>query len=1028
MTKTIFMKGLRGGTALSALALLGAGAGVMLATPAFAQDTTGTATSAAPNPQAAAATTDDQSADQGGQIVVTGTLFRTTTATPSPVTVITSDDLEKRGINTVQDAVQRLSSNGSGTLPNSFSANGAFASGASGASLRGLTTSSTLVLFDGLRAAYYPLADDGVRNFVDLNSIPDAIVDRVEVLKDGASSTYGADAVAGVVNIITKKQITGLHANASAGISQWGDAGEQRLDATWGFGDLDQQGFNFYVNAEYQKDDMLKNADRGYPYNTSDLSKLCGASGSCRTNSVVNGIQFDGTFGGVGTTLVPVIRPYNAANSAAVVNSRYQLYPGATCGALPTISYTGPQLNAAAGLNSPFSNCLQDSRRLFNVIAPEDERLGASARLTVKVGDNAQAYAMFNFYQNDVFFTGAPQAIRANTPAGGVAATTASIALPVYVCPRTGSATFVNSIPTVAGGCTSATTGAVLNPNNPFAAAGNPARILYQLSDIPLSNERKTRTYRGAVGISGTIGDGWDFSLEGTAMRQDLAATYKGYVYFQHLIDVIADGSYNFVNPSLNSQAVRNYLAPNFTNNSYSEMYQAQASLSHALFDLPGGPLMVGVGGSIRYESVIAPSANPVVANQPFQRYETINGFGTSGNRTVYSGYYEVNAPVFDMLELNTSGRYDSYSSGQSNFSPKFGAKFTPIKQIAFRGTWSKGFRIPSFAEAYGLPTTGYITQTPPAAFTAACTGTPKPVYCTAAYSLGLTSVGNPNLKPETSTNITLGAIFEPVSELSLSVDYYNITKKNLITGADYSPQIGLYYAGATAGTTLAPGITGITVDTTGFATQTPGTVPYPLLSTIEYGFINADSQKSSGIDFDLEAHLHLGSVKWTSSVDANYVIELSQTIGGHKQRYDGTLGAYQITSASGTPKWRGSWQNTLDFGVVTVTGTVWYNGGYEEGAEDDGNTKGVCAPGGSYALYRDGTVVLCRVKAFIYGDITASVHVNDRFTLYTNVLNVTNAKAPYDPSTYGASNYNPAWSNMGVMGRYFRVGARVNF
>ncbi len=124
--------------------------------------------------------------------------------------------MQKRGITTVQDAIQQLAANNGPALTNSFTANGAFAGGASGASLRGLSTNSTLVLFDGLRAAYYPLADDGSRNFVDLNTIPDDIVDRVEVLQDGASSTYGADAIGGVINIITKKEFNGFSARAKA--------------------------------------------------------------------------------------------------------------------------------------------------------------------------------------------------------------------------------------------------------------------------------------------------------------------------------------------------------------------------------------------------------------------------------------------------------------------------------------------------------------------------------------------------------------------------------------------------------------------------------------------------------------------------------------------------------------------------------------------------------------------------------------------------------------------------------------------
>src|SRR3546814_17214040 len=89
-----------------------------------------------------------------------------------------------------------------------------------------------------------------LRNFVDLNTIPNAIIERVEVLRDGASSTYGADAIAGVVNIITKKEIQGLHLDASFGVSEKGDAEEKRFAATWGYGDLDDQGFNFYISAE----------------------------------------------------------------------------------------------------------------------------------------------------------------------------------------------------------------------------------------------------------------------------------------------------------------------------------------------------------------------------------------------------------------------------------------------------------------------------------------------------------------------------------------------------------------------------------------------------------------------------------------------------------------------------------------------------------------------------------------------------------------------------------------------------------
>ena len=163
-------------------------------------------------------------------ITVTGTLIQGNVNIVSPLTVISSNLLAQEGRSTIEDALQNSNLANGPEVTNSWTANGNFAQGASGISLRGLTTDSTLVLFDGMRAAYYPLADDGLRNFVDLNTIPDDIVDRVEILRDGASSRYGADAIAGVINIITKKNFKGFSTHAEGGISSRGDAAEFRVD------------------------------------------------------------------------------------------------------------------------------------------------------------------------------------------------------------------------------------------------------------------------------------------------------------------------------------------------------------------------------------------------------------------------------------------------------------------------------------------------------------------------------------------------------------------------------------------------------------------------------------------------------------------------------------------------------------------------------------------------------------------------------------------------------------------------------
>nr|WP_231875054.1 TonB-dependent receptor plug domain-containing protein [Gluconobacter thailandicus] len=320
-------------------------------------------------------------------IVVTGTLFRDpNTHSSSPITHLTRQDMQQRGLKTATDVVQQLSSNGAGNLTNAWSAGGGFAAGGSAPSLRGLSTDSTLVLMDGQRNSYYPLADDGVRNFVDTNWIPQSIIEAVDVQQDGGSATYGADAVAGVVNYITRKEIKGFEGNAEGGLSQRGDSGHQRLYATFGHGDLHRDGYNFYINGEYQKDDPLYYRQLQSPYNNGDLASLGGVNGN------TNALSPDGTINSTffGATPAAVVRPVT---------------PGATRG-------TGPYtlLNQSAGCSSvgqlvsgnlvsapggATQTCMQNSQQ-YAQVAPDQRRIEGTAHFTANVTDRSQLVAMFN--------------------------------------------------------------------------------------------------------------------------------------------------------------------------------------------------------------------------------------------------------------------------------------------------------------------------------------------------------------------------------------------------------------------------------------------------------------------------------------------------------------------------------------------------------------------------------------------------------------------------------------------------------
>lgn len=989
---------------------------------------------------AQAQTADENVASEADTIVVTGSLLRNTANdTPSPVSVLTAESLDQRGVQTTQEAIQRLASNNGPALTTSFTANGAFAAGASAVSLRGLSTNSTLVLFDGMRAAYYPLADDATRNFVDLNTIPDDIVDRIEVVRDGASSLYGADAIAGVVNVITKKQIVGISGRAEAGISQRGDGANQRFSLTGGFGDLSTDGFNVYVSGFYYNQNAIYNRDRPYPYNSANQSAICrgdvcGPQLGPNGNSINPSSQgYSGFSTSTDRSLFATtffVAPYDAATNTTNFGRYRFLNPAAGCIA----GETPYSLTAGELADNPLSAttvCQGDLTNQYGVISPNVERYGASFRGTKRFGE-FEAFIQGNYLQSSADYSGNPASIRANGPAGisfprfstaaaGGANAPGSLVLnlPVYICP------LVNGRPQACNA-----SNGTLNPNNPFAAQGQVARILGRIPNILEYDATRSRTYRLAAGLTGPINDKWNLNINATGMMTKLKRTQNGYIYIQNLLNVIADGSYNFVNPLSNSQATLDYISPDNIGFSKSKMFAVQASVNGELFELPGGPLQLAVGGSFRYESINNPSSNDDFAG-PTERYFVLNAFGTVGSRKVYSGFAEIDAPIVDMVTLNASGRYDKYSSGQNAFSPKVGLRITPVDGLVVRSTWSKGFRIPSFGEANALPTTGFVGNTVGlfnntylAQYGCSTAATGPQAYSTCpAYirtgSYGQTTLASPNLKPEKSTSWTAGFIYNPVHNVTISVDYYNIKKTGAITTPDLGVGVRAYYAGQ-----AVPEIFNIIPD----APDPNNPTAKPRIAFIQANLINSDTIKSEGLDFEVSGRFDLGSgITFTSSLQASYIINLSTTVDGEVQSYEGTSGNFNLTAGSGTPEWHGSWQNTLAWDDFSVTGTIEYFGGYNLSAEDQNGsgTSGDCGllstdPGGQY--------VRCNVPRYITVDLNTQWKVNDQFTFYVNVVNLFDDLPPIDPITYGANNFNPVQGGTGIFGRMFRAGVKVGF
>lgn len=894
-------------------------------------------------------------------ITVTGSAIpRIDTETPSPVTVISAQQIARSGFTTISDVVRSISADNSGSIPNSFT-NG-FAAGSSGVALRGLTVDSTLVLIDGQRNASYPVSDDGERSFVDLNTIPLAAVERIEVLKDGASSLYGADAIAGVVNIILKPGYQGAEGTADIGTSQHGGGFTKKATFIAGTGNLDSDRYNAYFSAQYEKDNSIPISDRGFPYNTSNLTSLGGVNNNA-------GLGVGGSPGSVSAVVTPatLTQPGNLLSGQAIPGAMAQPLNGCSSATIPTATSTG-------------NYCQQNMVDQYGQVQAAQEQGGLYGRFTVKLNDTTKAYLSASYMESKTWTLGQPAQIQSSVPNN-----TFDIALP----------------PTLAGGA--------LNPNDPFAAQGQYALINYAFGDIPAGENYDNHNLRLVGDVAGMLGD-WNYDTAVVLNHDWLNTQMFGFLNYTGLINAITNGTYNFVNPSANSATVLQSIAPGYAKTSTSDMDSFEFNANRELFELPGGTTGVATGVAFRHEAQDDPSLNPN------NEYQGLGDATTLGTRDVSSAYGEFDAPLLESLEVDTSLRFDHYSDFGNNWAPKVGFKWKPLDWVAIRGTYSKGFRAPSFSEdgnseAVGFTTYGGTTALP-ASFVAAHNNDP---YVTNLYNLATYTAANPNLKPEKARNFTFGVVLQPTSWLNASVDYYNIKKTDVITQADTSAALTNYFAGL-------PQAPGVIVVPDVADPSAPNALARPVAVIGEY--INANSLKTDGVDVDLQGHWDFGNgIRYMSELTGteifNWVLVMP---GGTVESFAGTHGPYNLSSGAGTPRYRESWSNTVVYGPWTVTGTFYHTSGMWNYAEDvSGSMPGSCL-----------TVLplSCRVGSFTDFDLTGSYAINSHVSVTGSIMNAFNRAAPLDPADYAGAgaNYNPTYAQSGLVGRFYNLGVKVKF
>ncbi|MET0980558.1 MAG: TonB-dependent receptor [Telluria sp.] len=912
------------------------------------------------------------------RVVVTGSNIRRAEAeTASAVLTVNRADIERSGKSSVAELLQTLSVDNQGSVPTSFS--GGFAAGASGISLRGLGTASTLVLLNGRRMAPYGLADDGQKVFSDLNVIPTDAVDRIEILKDGASAIYGSDAIAGVVNIILRREYKGTTLRGSLGITEEGDGEKQNFAITHGIGDPEADGYNMLFNFEFRRlnDLYLRDrADRDYigradlrPWGFSAQEALGGTGAITGPNAAGSAIN--------GNVRNPITNNYFNRGSLDPASGFTRTFPGAACS-----NFTShPQ-------GDPGGGCLIDAPQAYQQAQPEQENYSLFGRGTYRFTQDVEGYAELNLYSSKSSSSTTPNTVSANVGYPGGPVSNAGVQL----------------------GAT--------HPDNPYF--GTAARLRYLAGDVgPRESNIDSFFIRALAGVKGSFA-GWEYDTSLLFSRSTVTNERFGYlqrdVTFAMLDPTPANIAAAFANSpayaalpigtvwriaenaGLNTPGVYAAISPMIRNDAETKIIQGDARGTREFGKLAGGPIGVAVGAEWRREET---ELNPTTGTER----GNVIGLGYSaydGARNVFALYGEALAPVLPELELTAAMRWDEFTDVGSSFTPKAGFKWTPSRQFALRGTFAKGFRAPSAAEN-GV---GGLAAFSTAADPLRC-GLGVEAACNPAAIAVITSP-NPALDPERSKSYNLGVIWDPLPRTSISVDFWRIKRKNEINQQLIDAAIA---SGSVARdpSTAEPGIPG-----------DPGAITAVLAN-----YVNSASTEVQGVDVDARHTVRLpndwGNIlldgKWT------FIDKWERTEqDGSSRDFAGTHGNCDVSNCVGTPDHRVNLRAAWDRGDWRVA----LNANYR-GAIDNVLFKGDPEGCASHFANGDNAPTDCRLASFTTFDLVVRWKPQPDWEVFGTIENLFDKVAPLDPLTYGAQAYNPL-DFSGAVGRSFSLGARYTF
>ena len=877
---------------------------LVLATSAFAQEPSPPTNETAPSVRTFNANGTEEASTE--RVIVTGSAIPTAGEVgPNPVLNVTRDLINKSGERNTEELLRNLPVANANGVPVSNNENGSnTAVGAATIALRGFDARATLILLDGRRVAPYPTGNRRVV-FVDLNTIPESSIESIEILKDGASSTYGADAVAGVVNIKRFHDYRGAEAKVEYGNTTDRDSGMFNTSLLFGVGDGKT---NISGTINYYHRNSIFNHDRTYSAVPAFLSSNASPYNLQVTNAAV------AEAGGV-------VIPSGSGNQFASA-------PNGTNGLAPASTYL-------YGAGRPRSGPNGFNFNEFSLSFPDSERFGGYMAMDHKIfGDQFVVYTD-GMFQNVKTHNELAAPATGNFQSPGFT----TLAIPPRVANPAGTTPF--------GGPTYAETGltpGAYNPFNPFnqiISGGTRARLA-EFGNRKFDNE--SDAYLGTIGFRGNkLFDGswgYDTGFRYSQIRNTTTGTQVSISRFNRILNQ-ADPIFN----PASSQYIGTTVAFNPFGDFRVPIPSNQASIDFArvhprdidtsklatldatiyttdLFTLPAGGIGFAVGGQFRRESL---NEDPDQLNIAGDISGNSSIAAAVGGRKSYGVFVETLIPVFSeknaipgfhAFDISAAGRYEEFRNNNTNVAvPKIGVRWQPFDDsLTLRFTWGKGFREPSLEELYSAPISDIQPSHDPQNG-----GAFEPETTTLVQS-------SPNLQPEDSETFSGGFVYTPkfVPGLTISTDLWQIDRTGVVQSAFLDAVLARELAG-----TLLPG-------------ERVERLPDGTITRIVVSNRNEASQKANGVDFGIQYEKETSFGTFTSITQVTYLnsFEVQRVAGGPIEQLAGVT-TDPGASQEGYYRWRGNSRLDWAWKGFDLIGTVRLTSGFIE-QDADGNTRNV--------------------------------------------------------------------------------------